>query len=117
MMKKMFQTVDEVSTRLALQAMNHQKLLVGAAVVVPLALLAVGAEAGTTAAEFKPIYDKILDWTSGYLGKAIALFAFLLGLGAGVAKQSPMAAIGGVVFALFVAFGPAVLEGIATATL
>lgn len=111
------QAFDDVSTRLVLTLMDHKKLVIGVFAVALLLLLAFNVDAGTTATEFKPIYDKIKDWTSGYLGKAIALFAFLLGLGVGVAKQSPIAAIGGIVFALFVAFGPAVLEGIATATL
>ena len=41
------------------------------------------AFAGTSGGEFQGIYEQVKDWTSGYLGKAIALFAFLLGLGIG----------------------------------
>lgn len=109
-------TPTGIATRLTLALLDNKKLIIGV-FLVALALLALNAMAGTTATEFQGIYDKLKDWTSGYLGKAIALFAFLLGLGVGVAKSSPIPAISGVVFALFVAFGPAVLEGIATATL
>lgn len=115
--KAFAQAVDDTSTRLTLWLMDHQKLVIGVALAAVLLLIAFNADAGTTGTEFKGIYDKLKDWTSGYLGKAIALFAFLLGLGIGVAKSSPIPAIAGIVFALFVAFGPAVLEGIATATL
>lgn len=110
------QSLDHFSTRLTLALMENKKLILGV-LLLALALLTFDAMAGTTATEFQGIYDKLKDWTSGYLGKAIALFAFLLGLGVGVAKSSPIPAISGVVFALFVAFGPAVLEGIATATI
>jgi conjugal transfer pilus assembly protein TraA len=108
--------VDDTSTRLVLWAMDNKKALIIGFVALALVLVALGADAGTTATEFQGIYDKLKDWVSGYLGKAIAMFAFVLGLGIGVAKSSPIPAISGVVFALFVAFGPAVLEGIATAT-
>ena len=111
------QAVDDATTRLTLWVMDHKKWVIAFALLAMLLLIAFNADAGTTGTEFKGIYDKLKDWTSGYLGKAIALFAFLLGLGIGVAKSSPIPAIAGIVFALFVAFGPAVLEGIATATL
>jgi conjugal transfer pilus assembly protein TraA len=109
--------VDQFSTRATLWLMENKRALLVGMVVFALLLVALDVTAGTTATEFQGIYTKLKDWTSGYLGKAIALFAFLLGLGVGVAKSSPIPAISGVVFALFVAFGPAVLEGIATATL
>ena len=111
------QAVDDATTRLTLWVMDHKKWVIAFALLAMLLLIAFNADAGTTGTEFKGIYDKLKDWTSGYLGRAIALFVLLLGLGVGAAKQSPIPAIAGVVFALFVAFGPAVLEGIATATL
>jgi conjugal transfer pilus assembly protein TraA len=108
---------DQATTRLTLWVMEHKKAILITLALVALALLLVDAAyGGTTGTEFQGIYSKIKDWTTGYLGRSIAAFAFLLGLGAGVAKGSPIPAIAGVVFALFVSFGPAVLEGIATAT-
>lgn len=110
------QSFNEMTLRASRFVVENRKGLLMMAVI---AVLMIGtlAFAGTTASEFEDVYTKIKDWTQGYLGKSIALFAFLLGLGFGVAKSSPVPAISGIVFALFVAFGPAVLEGIATATI
>jgi conjugal transfer pilus assembly protein TraA len=115
-MQNVVARADNWTARFTMSLMENQRL-VFAVLLLALAFIALDASAGTTATEFQGIYDKLKDWTSGYLGKAIALFAFLLGLGVGVARSSPIPAISGVVFALFVAFGPAVLEGIATATI
>ena len=111
------QAVDDATTRLTLWVMDHKKWVIGFALAALLLLIAFNADAGTTGTEFKGIYDKLKDWTTGYLGRSIAGFAFLLGLGIGVAKSSPIPAVAGIVFALFVSFGPSVLEGIATATI
>lgn len=78
---------------------------------------AANANAGTTGTEFLPVYDKIKDLAEGYLGKAFAAAAFLIGLGAGAFKGSPMPAIGGFGIAAFTTYGIPVLEGLATATL
>ena len=80
------------------------------------ALLVTGtAAASTTGGEFQVIYQMIVDWTNGYLGKTIAILAFTIGLGMGVARSNPVPAIAGLIFAMFVAFGPGVLDGIVTA--
>lgn len=94
---------------------NHKNLLL--MLLVMTAFYATAAVAGTGGGEFEGIYDQVYEWTTGYLGMTIALFAFLLGLGVGVARQSPIPAISGVVFALFVAFGPDIIEGIASAVI
>lgn len=70
---------------------------------------------GASANDFVDIYDKFVDWTAGSLGKAIALAMFLLGLGVGVMRQSPLPAVSGIVAAMFVAYGPKILSDIATA--
>ncbi len=97
---------------------NHKNLLLMLLVMTAFYATAAVAGTGTSgASEFQGIYDQVYEWTTGYLGMTIALFAFLLGLGVGVARQSPIPAISGVVFALFVAFGPEIIEGIATAVI
>ncbi|WP_018949061.1 TraA family conjugative transfer protein [Thioalkalivibrio sp. ALMg11] len=107
---------DNVSMKAATAVdSNHKSLLL--MLLVMTAIYASAAVAGTSGGEFQGIYDQVKGWTEGYLGKAIALFAFLLGLGVGVARQSPIPAISGVVFALFVAFGPDIIEGIASAVI
>lgn len=90
------------------------------ALVMPMALLlAIGASsafAGTTGAEFQSMYTTLLNWATGYLGKAIAIAAFILGAGIGVARSSPIPALVGVVFALFMIYVPTIIDSIMTAT-
>ena len=90
-------------------------------VLAPLALvLALGASsafAGTTGNEFQTMYTTLLDWATGYLGKAIAIAAFILGAGVGIARSSPIPALAGVVFALFMVYVPTIIDTIMTATL
>jgi hypothetical protein len=51
------------------------------------------AFAGTTGTEFQTMYTTLLNWATGYLGKAIAVAAFILGAGIGVARSSPIPAL------------------------
>ena len=46
-------------------------------------LFAGAAVAGTTGTEFKPIFDLLTGWIGGYLGRTIALAAFIIGVGYG----------------------------------
>ena len=87
-----------------------------APVAVVLALSASSAFAGTTGAEFQTMYTTLLSWATGYLGKAIAIAAFILGAGIGVARSSPIPALVGVVFALFMIYVPTIIDSIMTAT-
>lgn len=84
--------------------------------VLLLALGASSAFAGTTGAEFQTMYTTLLNWATGYLGKAIAVAAFILGAGIGVARSSPIPALVGVVFALFMVYVPNIIDSIMTAT-
>ncbi len=45
-----------------------------APVALVLALAAGSALAGTTGTEFQTMYTTMLNWATGYLGKAIAVF-------------------------------------------
>ena len=82
-----------------------------------LALLAGSALAGTTGTEFQTIYATLLNWATGYLGKSIAIAAFILGAGIGVARSSPIPALVGVVFALFMVYVPTIIDSIMTAVI
>lgn len=77
----------------------------------------VSAYAGTTGAEFQGLYDTVLGWAQGYLGKAMAVAAFLFGAGFGVAKQTILPAVLGIVFALVFTVGPGIITGMLTATI
>ena len=85
-------------------------------VLLAVALLALPgiAMAGTTGNEFQALYTLLLGWAQGFLGKTIAIAAFIIGMGMGIAKSSPIPALAGVVFAMFVAYIPAVINGIVT---
>ena len=66
-----------------------------------LAIAAGSALAGTTGTEFQTMYTTLLNWATGFLGKSIAIAAFILGAGIGIARSSPIPALVGIVFALF----------------
>ena len=75
------------------------------------------AHAGTTGLEFKDTYDLVAGWATGYLGKIFAISAFLIGCGFSAARQNPMPAVFGLVLALIIGFGPALIEKMLTATI
>jgi len=87
-------------------------------VLVLLTLLAVSpAFAGTTGTEFQTMYTTLLNWATGFLGKSIAIAAFILGAGIGIARSSPIPALAGVVFALFMVYVPTIIDSIMTAVI
>lgn len=82
-----------------------------------LTLAAGSALAGTTGAEFQTMYTTLLNWVTGFLGKSIAIAAFILGAGVGIARSSPIPALVGIVFALFMVYVPNIIDGIMTAVI
>lgn len=79
-------------------------------------LLLVGmATAGTTGDEFKDLYTDAKAWAEGYLGKVIAMMAFLLEAGWSAAKQKMMPVIFGLILAIIISIGPALLEKVLSA--
>lgn len=87
-----------------------------AALAIALLLLCGPAEAGTTGTEFQSIYTKIKGWSTGYLGRLLALSTFIIGLGTSIMRQTLFPALTGIGVALVVSLGPALIEGIATGT-
>jgi conjugal transfer pilus assembly protein TraA len=73
------------------------------------------ALAGTTGTEFQTMYTTLLNWVNGFLGKSIAIAAFILGAGVGIARSSPIPALVGIVFALFMVYVPTIIDSIMTA--
>lgn len=94
-----------------------RKLVSNTLVAVLLALLAGSALAGTTGTEFQTVYSTLLNWATGFLGKSIAIAAFILGAGIGVARSSPIPALVGIVFALFMVYVPTIIDSIMTAVI
>ena len=90
-----------------------QNLVIGACLI----FFAGAALAGTTGTEFQTLYTTLLNWVNGFLGKAIAIAAFIIGAGVGIARSSPIPALVGVVFALFMVYVPNIIDGIMTAVI
>jgi uncharacterized membrane protein YfcA len=64
-------------------------------VLVLLTLLAVSpAFAGTTGTEFQTMYTTLLNWATGFLGKSIAIAAFILGAGIGILMLATLGLLG-----------------------
>ena len=82
-----------------------------------LTLIAGLAMAGTTGPEFQAMYTLVTGWANGFLGKTMAIAAFVFGAGYGVAKQTIVPAALGIVFALVMAVGPGIIDGIVTAVI
>lgn len=73
------------------------------------------ALAGTEGAEFQNIYTLIQGWTTGYLGKTIAVGMFLTGIGMGIARQSIISIVTGIASGMAVAYTPDIVDSIVTA--
>lgn len=82
-----------------------------------MAFFAVSAFAGNGGAnEFNALEQQLLGWSQGGLGRVIAISAFLIGAGTGVAKGSAIPPIVGIVLALMLFYGPTIISGVLTAT-
>jgi len=88
-----------------------------ATAILLVALAAQTVLAGTTGTEFQTMYMTLLNWVNGYLGKSIAIAAFIIGAGVGIARSSPIPALVGVVFALFMVYVPNIIDGVMTAVI
>ncbi len=97
--------------------MNLIKKMRSFSLLDALAALAPAAFAGTTGSEFQNLYTLVSGWSNGYLGRTIAVGAFLVGAIVGFAKSTAMPALVGVIFALLFAVGPGVIDGIASAVI
>ena len=94
---------------------NARSTPVVTSITLVLALAAGSAFAGTTGTEFQSMYTTLLNWVNGFLGKSIAIAAFILGAGVGIARSSPIPALVGIVFALFMVYVPTIIDTIMTA--
>ena len=96
---------------------NTRTAAFAATLALVLTLAAGSALAGTTGTEFQSMYTTLLNWVNGFLGKSIAIAAFILGAGIGIARSSPIPALVGVVFALFMVYVPTIIDSIMTAVI
>jgi len=79
-------------------------------------LLAVasGSAVAGTDATFDAVYQTIRGWATGSLGKLFAVAAFIIGMGIGLVKQSAMAIVLGLAFALIMFYGPGIIDSLVT---
>ncbi len=73
------------------------------------------AFAGTTGSEFVGLYNLVKGWSEGYLGRTLAIAAFLVGAIVGFAKSTAMPTLVGIIFAVLFAIVPGIIDGIASA--
>ncbi|MBK1700211.1 TraA family conjugative transfer protein [Thiococcus pfennigii] len=91
---------------------------VGALALSGLLLIAPEAAlAGAGGAEFQGAYDMLTGWMTGILGRIIAVTFIIVGLVAGVMRQSIMGFVVGVAAGLGVFVAPDIIDNIVTATL
>lgn len=115
-MKDLFKKSQAYLERKCKEALTRENFKLAVVLAVLLTFIMTRrAMAGTTGAEFQNIYTMVVDWTSGYLGKTIALGAFLAGMGIGIVRQSLMAVVSGIGAGLAVAYMPEIMNGIVTA--
>ena len=81
------------------------------------ATVAVPAMAGTSGTEFLGLYNLVKGWSEGYLGRVLAIAAFLTGAIVGFAKTTAMPALVCNIFAVLFAIGPGINDGIASAVI
>jgi conjugal transfer pilus assembly protein TraA len=86
-----------------------------ATVALALMSLSTMSQAGTSGEEFKGLFDMLTGWMNGYLARSVALAASIAGALYGLAKQNPLLATVGIVFAVILSVGPAVINGILSA--
>lgn len=97
---------------------KKNKVVLFAPLVIVAGLMVSGiAGAGETGAEFEPLYDLLLGWAEGFLARALAIAASIIGALYGLAKQNPILALIGIVFAVILGIGPSIINGIVTAVI
>ena len=89
-----------------------KKLLAGAGLIAVTGVVMAGSDSA-----FDDIYNSLSGWSTGSLGKVIAIAMFLVGLGAGIVKQSIMAVVAGVGAAIVLSYGPNVIGSMFSATI
>ena len=82
-----------------------------------LGLFSIAAFSGTTDVAFQNLYTMLTSWASGYLGKSLAIGAFLAGAAIGFAKGSAMPALVGIIFAIILGTGPGIIATLITGTI
>lgn len=111
------QKTEIQSTQCSDSTRRRTLLVAGAAAAVLLATIAPDCLAAPTGAEdFASIYDRLLGWTGGTLGKALALAFLVVGLLSGLLRGSLLAAITCIGAGIALVSIPSILNALFTAT-
>ena len=100
-----------------LSPLQRKALMISVVLLAIMAFSAVMASAGATGTEFKSAYDKLSGWLNGYLGRAIALAFFVVGLFQGIVRQSIMAACIALGVAFVILLLPSILNTVLSVTI
>lgn len=100
-----------------LSPLQRKALIISVVLLAIMAFSAVMASAGATGTEFKSAYDKLSGWLNGYLGRAIALAFFVVGLFQGIVRQSIMSACIALGVAFVILLLPSILNTVLSVTI
>lgn len=98
----------------------HNWLLAATLIGVASAALTLAPEAaiaGTGGTEFQATYDMLISWMTGLLGRIIAIAFIIVGLIAGVARQSILSFAIGIAAGLGLFMAPDIIDAVVSATL
>jgi conjugal transfer pilus assembly protein TraA len=98
-------------------SLSSQQWMMLGFVFALLCLIPIAAMAGTGGTEFDDIWDTLVDWSQGTLGRIIAGSMILVGIIAGVVRQSLMAFAVGIGGAIGLYNFGTVIEAVMSATL
>ncbi len=90
-------------------AINKKQVIVLAAAA---GAVSIAMATTSTDTDFQAIVTLLKNWSTGTLGKTVALGMFVVGLAAGIMRQSIMAAVAGVGGAMAMSYGPGIIENI-----
>ena len=94
----------------------QRKIHVQAVLLIATVAFAGAAVAGQGGDLFNPIWDQLIDWMQGTLGRIIVGLMILTGIGAGVLRQSLMPFVTGVGGGVGLYAAPSVIEDVLSAT-
>lgn len=100
-------------------SLTEKLWMVAAGAVVVLIALALPelVHAGVGGTELDEVYDTLTDWTQGTLGRIITLLMVIIGVAAGIVRQSLMVFAVGLGAGIGLYNAPVIVESIVGATL
>ncbi|EIC22795.1 TraA family conjugative transfer protein [Thiorhodovibrio frisius] len=115
----MTKVANQNQTQTATPSLSSRPLLHAALLGAPLLVLLLPdtALAGAGGTEFQATYDMLIGWMTGLLGRIIAVAFIIVGLIAGVARQSIMSFAIGIAAGLGLFMAPDIVDAVVSATL